>query len=264
MKDYYQILGVPENARPEDIKRAFRRLAFKYHPDTNPGREKQAEERFKEINEAYGVLGDEEKRRQYDLARKGQLAGAGYDRGYGGFSYSQQDIFRDIFSNRAMMDELNRMFAQAGLRFDPDFLNRTFFSGNGFIFQVFTYPGASGWAARQDYRYPSRYRPGLIERWLIKIATKIGRFVLKTLFGFPVGSSATADLDHHVTFELSPSEAAAGGEKLVTYKRDGQVKRLVVRIPAGVKPGTKIRLKGMGKTAGGKAGNLYLHVKIRG
>ena len=56
MKEYYQILCVPENASQEDIKSAFRRLAFKYHPDTNPGNEKQAEERFKEINEAYGVL----------------------------------------------------------------------------------------------------------------------------------------------------------------------------------------------------------------
>ncbi len=56
MKDYYKILGIPEDASQQDIKSSFRKLAFKYHPDTNPGNEKQAEERFKEINEVYGVL----------------------------------------------------------------------------------------------------------------------------------------------------------------------------------------------------------------
>ena len=61
MKDYYHILGVPDNASQENIKRAFRKLAFQYHPDINPGNEKQAEEKFKGINEAYGVLGNKEK-----------------------------------------------------------------------------------------------------------------------------------------------------------------------------------------------------------
>ena len=99
MKDYYQILGVPDSASQEDIKGAFRKLAFEFHPDTNPGNEKQAEEKFKEINEAYGVLGDRNKRQQYDFARKGQVAGVGYDTA---FQYSQQDIFRDTFANQAM------------------------------------------------------------------------------------------------------------------------------------------------------------------
>ncbi len=264
MKDYYKILGVPESASQGDIRQAFRKLAFKYHPDTNPGNEKQAEEKFKEINEAYGVLGDKEKRHHYDLARKGQFTGIGYDRAYQGFNFSQQDIFRDIFSNRAMVDELNRMFARAGLRFDQDFLNRTFFSGRGIIFQAFTAPGsASSRTASQDYPYPAAYRPGLIERWLVKIATKIGGFLLKSLFGLQGGGRSAPDLDHHVDFELSPSEAAAGGEKLVNYQRNGQSRKLMVKVPAGVKQGTKIRLKGMGMVANGKAGNLYLHIRIK-
>ncbi len=65
-KDYYQVLGVDSDATQEEIKRAFRRLALRYHPDHNPGDPKQAEEKFKEINEAYEVLSDEAKRRQYD------------------------------------------------------------------------------------------------------------------------------------------------------------------------------------------------------
>ena len=66
VKDYYQILGVSTDASPEDIKKAFRRLALRYHPDRNPGNTEEAEGRFKEINEAYEVLGDEQKRHQYD------------------------------------------------------------------------------------------------------------------------------------------------------------------------------------------------------
>ena len=66
MKDYYQVLGVGRDASPEGIKRAFRRLALRYHPDRNPQDQKQAEKQFKEINEAYEVLGDAARRREYD------------------------------------------------------------------------------------------------------------------------------------------------------------------------------------------------------
>jgi curved DNA-binding protein CbpA len=66
LKDYYRILGVNKDASAKDIKKAFRQLALRYHPDRNPGNLKQAEEKFKEINEAHEVLGDEQKRRQYD------------------------------------------------------------------------------------------------------------------------------------------------------------------------------------------------------
>jgi DnaJ-class molecular chaperone len=273
MKDYYQILGVPENASHEEIKRAFRKLAFKCHPDTNPGNEKQAEEKFKEINEAYGVLGEESKRRQYDFARKGAFAG--YGASPGGFQYSQQDIFRDTFSNRAMFDELGRMFAQAGLRFDPAFLNRVFFGGSGFVFQFFTTPGGIN---RRAYRFGDRatdrqpypeavmpsYKPSWMERLFSKIAVKIGKFALRRIFGVQYEPLPQQNLDQHIGLEVSQVEAAAGGEKEVTYNRGDKTKRLIVRIPPGVKPGTKIRLKGMGNIQDKKSGDLYLHVKIKG
>ena len=82
-KDYYQILGVPKTASEDDVKKAYRKLALKHHPDRNPG-DKQAEERFKEINEAYAVLSNKEKRKEYDTY------------GMSGFQqrYSQEDIYR--------------------------------------------------------------------------------------------------------------------------------------------------------------------------
>ncbi len=272
MKDYYQILGVTENASQEAIKRAFRKLAFKYHPDANPGNEKQAEAKFKEINEAYGVLGDEDKRRHYHFARERQFAGIGYDSRYGGFQYSQQDIFRDIFSNRAMFNELNRMFAQAGLRFDQDFLDRIFFQSSGFIFQFFTTPsgvrqGVYRFGDGTTQHYPHTgvsYKPSLIERLISRVIVKMTKYVLSKLFGFEYEPLSEQSLDQHIEFEISPAEADMGGEKPITYKRDRQTKRLMVKIPPGVKTGTKIRLKGMGITEDRKSGDLYLHIKVKG
>ena len=87
-KDYYKILGVDRNADDKDIKRAYRQLALKYHPDKNPG-DKQAEERFKEINEAYEVLGDPEKRRKYNQLGESYRAWERMGGRPGGFDWSQ-------------------------------------------------------------------------------------------------------------------------------------------------------------------------------
>ena len=266
MKDYYQILGLSENCSKEDIKGAFRKLAFKYHPDTNPGDERQAEQKFKEINEAYGVLGDEGRRQQYDFARKGQLA---YGAGTQGFGYSQQDIFANTFSNKAMFEEMSRMFTRSGLRFDQDFLNRVFFASSGVTFEFFT-TGSSGankrvyntGVSRQYHQPVNTYQPNAFERWLSRIAMKAGRFILNKLFGLQYDSASRQNLDYHLDFEISAPEALRGGEKRVTYKRNGQVKNLVVKLPSGAKSGTKIRLKNMGMSSGGKSGDLYLHIKI--
>ncbi len=273
MKDYYQILGVSDNTSQEDIKRAFRKLAFRHHPDTNPGNEKQAEEKFKEINEAYGVLGDNNNRQRYDFARKRQFTGVGSNTTYGGFQYSQQDIFRHTFSNQAMFDELSRMFAQAGLRFDPDFLNRVFFEGSGFIFQFFTGRGGVSQGAyrfgerathHQRYPYATTYKPSLIERLLSRVISKIGKFALHKLFSLSYEPLPEHNLDQHIELEISHDEATIGGEKEVTYTRGSQTKKLMVRIPPGTNPGTKIRLRGMGTIEDKKFGDLYLLVKVKG
>lgn len=103
-KDYYQVLSVPKNASAQEIKKAYRKLAMQYHPDRNPGKEKWANDKFKEINEAFSVLGDPEKRKRYD--QFGIVEGI--DIG---------DIFSSPFT-KGTFEDLMKDFGGAGLRFD--------------------------------------------------------------------------------------------------------------------------------------------------
>lgn len=122
-KDYYEILGVPRNASEGVIKKAYRKLAMQYHPDRNQGKEKWANEKFKEINQAYGVLGDPGKRKQYD--QFGTVGDIG-------------DIFGSPFTKTTFQDMM-RDFGGAGLRFD--FLDDIFgdvLKGRGFSFKRFS------------------------------------------------------------------------------------------------------------------------------
>src|ERR1700681_2047140 len=104
--DYYQTLGVEKKATAEEIKKAYRKLARQYHPDRNPD-DKQAEARFKDISQAYDVLGDPEKRKQYDSASGPFAGGAGPGGGFGGFgnfdfdASSMGDILSDLFGRQA-------------------------------------------------------------------------------------------------------------------------------------------------------------------
>jgi len=100
--DYYNVLGLSQNASGEGIKKAYRKLAMQYHPDRNPGNEKWANEKFKEINEAYGVLGDPQKREHYD---------------HFGTAGNVSDIFSSPFT-RTTFDNIMKDFSMAGLGFD--------------------------------------------------------------------------------------------------------------------------------------------------
>jgi curved DNA-binding protein len=126
-KDYYNILGVPGTASDDDIKKAYRKLAMQFHPDKNPGKEKWANEKFKEINEAYGVLGNPDKRKQYDQF---------------GTTGDASDVFNS-HTTQATFEESLKDFGGAGL--GTDFLDEIF--GNftrprGFSFRQYSTDGS--------------------------------------------------------------------------------------------------------------------------
>lgn len=128
-KDYYQLLGISKNASNAEIKKAYRKLAMQYHPDRNPGNETWANEKFKEINEAYGVLGDPQGRRQYD--QFGTVGNMG-------------DIFSSPFT-RTTFQEMMKDFSGAGLRFDfLDDIFGDFLKGRSSSFSFRSFGGRPG------------------------------------------------------------------------------------------------------------------------
>ncbi|MBI3932134.1 MAG: J domain-containing protein [Acidobacteria bacterium] len=208
-KDYYKILGVPKGATDKEIKGAYRRLARKFHPDMNPG-DKQAEARFKEINEANEVLSDPAKHRRYDQMGENwsyfQDAGAagGWPRG-----------------SRVRVD-VGGFGGGGGVSDFSDFF-RTFFGG----------AGAGG---------PS----------------------LEDLFGHgrrPVDAEG-AEVEHDV--ELSLEEVLRGATRTLRVAEARSSRRVEVKIPAGVRDGSRVRVAGEGGPGprGGRRGDLYLRVRV--
>ena len=125
-RDYYGLLGVAPTASEEEIKRAYRRLALRYHPDRNRG-DKRAEERFKEISEAYAVLMDPGRRRQYDDLRRARAEGARPREP----RWREEELFRDLFTDprtASVFDELAREWTRMGLRFNEAFLRDVYAS----------------------------------------------------------------------------------------------------------------------------------------
>ena len=252
MKDYYSILGVSERASHEEIKHAFRKLAMQYHPDRNLGNEQWAGERFKAINEAYAVLGDEVKRQEYDRMRQAGFAGYGAQYA-GGRYYSQERVFTDAFTNPYLFQELARMFQEADLRFDEGFVDNLFFGGKG---SIFTFPGQQ--SERDWSTSTAQYKPPL----LLRLIGKVIKFTLKRMLGVRELSWRSQGEDLHQEIYLSEVEAASGTDKKIKYKRGREKKKLIVKIPPGVTRGAKIRLRGMG-LEGQTPGDLLITVRIK-
>ena len=203
-KDYYNILGVNKNASDDEVKRAFRKLAMKYHPDRNPNK-KEAEERFKEINEAYAVLSDKEKRKQYDT-----FGAEGFHQ-----RFTQEDIFRG---------------------FDFDDILSNLFGGRG----------------KREFRSGGK-----------------GGFDFGDLFGQTAyqNMGRRPQKGEDVLYELTISleESVLGGEKMISYRKNGKIEEVSVKIPRGIPSGKKLRLagKGMEGRNGGPPGDLYLQINIK-
>ena len=263
-KDYYQILDISRNASDEEIKKAYRRLALQCHPDRNPG-DSHAEEKFKEISEAYGVLIDPGKRMRYDQIRDYGFAQGADGRGFG---YTQEDIFRDVFSNpfaREVFQDLSHEFNRYGFRFDNRFFNQVFFGGKGVAFGgVFFFRQEGFTRAPYDNIFNKDTVTPLTnsaqQRSLIgKIGAKAAVFLFKKIFSLPKNKE---EKDLHYRLAITPEEAAAGTEKQIAVKRSGKLEKLLVKIPPGLNPGTFLRLKGKGKKRGmgSHSGDLFLHI----
>lgn len=218
-KDYYSILGVSKNASAEEIKKSFRKLAVKYHPDRNPNN-KQAEEKFKEISEAYEVLGDTDKRKKYDQFGQywkqagqtswGGAGGSGVNVDFGGFDFSQYSSFDDF------INELLGRFSD------------------------------TGGARSRSYSYSTGDRR---------------RSAYSDFGGFGgFGEQTAAAADREATIRLTFREAYQGVEKRLNLGNE----MIRVKIPAGAKQGSKVRVRGKGQfnPSTQKRGDLYLKVEL--
>jgi curved DNA-binding protein len=210
-KDYYTILGVSRSADGEEIKKAYRRLARKYHPDLNPG-DRKAEAMFKDINEAYEVLSDTDKRRKYDqFGQYWKQAGQGSSWGGGSASAGFDNFeFGQYASFEEFVNELLGRFSTGGPSYSQQRTQRTTTSPSG--------------------------------------------------FGDGAGFGTSTNADYESNIKLTFREAFHGVQKRLTVGSE----TIDVRIPAGAKTGSRIRVRGKGNISpyGGR-GDLYLNVELQ-
>lgn len=292
-KDYYKILGVSKNATQEEIKKAYRKLAVKYHPDKTQG-DKNSEERFKEVGEAYEVLKDPEKRKKYDQlgANWKQYENAGYGGGAGGFDFSQ-------FGGGPAGDgrtyhfegDIGDMFSGTGGGGFSDFFN-AFFGGGGR-----TQPGSSGRQQRprkgQDLQgqmeisiyeaYHGTSRILNVDGKKLRVTIKPGSYdglELRIKGKGGSGSGGGANGDIYIKIRVQPdNQYKIDGNNLIlktdvdlyTAVLGGKAEintltgKLNVPIPKGSQSGSKLRLKGKGMPVYGKTGqygDLYVQLNV--
>ena len=254
-RDYYEVLGIARNANEEDIKKAFRRLARQYHPDVN--KEKGAEERFKEINEAYEVLGDGQKRQAYDrfghAGVNGGAAGGGPFEGFGFGSFS--DIFEQIFANAAgTATGARRGAAQRGadLRYE---LTISFEEAVRGCQKDIEIPRWETCARCQG----SGAQPGTTTaRCTTCQGTGEIRRVQQSIFGQFVNVMVCDRCRGEGRVITTPCETCKG------QGRVRNVRRVTVNIPAGVDDGINVRVTGEGEAPprGGTPGNLFVALTV--
>jgi len=251
-RDYYEILGVERAASDTEIKKAYRLLARQYHPDVN--KEPEAESRFKEINEAYEVLSDEQKRAAYDRFGHAGLSGNGYSdfSGFGGLG----DIFEDIFSGFGMGGTQR---SQRGPRRGGDLRYDMQITFEEAVFGV-----------ERDIEVPRHEpctrcdgtgaEPGTTPTTCPQCkGTGEIRRVQQSLLGSFVNVTPCPRCQGEGTIITSPCTECHGRKKI------RRTRTISVTIPAGVDDGTQLRLSGEGETGsrGGPPGNLYVVLSVK-
>lgn len=253
-KDYYEILGVSRDADESTIKKAYRKLAMKYHPDRNSN-DKVAEEKFKEIQRAYGILSDKQKRDAYDRfghagvdPSMGGGAGGGFG-GFGGFGDVFEDIFENIFSGGRAQGRQNRGQRGADLQFNVSLTLEEAALGKQIEITVPRHASCSvcnGSGAKKGSTPQNCETCG-----------GVGQVRIQQGF-----------------FSIQQTCPSCHGEgKVITdpcnnchgHGRVRESKKLTVKIPAGVDNGDRVRLAGEGEAGmhGGSAGDLYVQINVK-
>lgn len=247
-RDYYEILGVSRDANPEEIKKAFRRLARQYHPDANPG-DPTAEEKFKQINEAYAVLSDPEKRARYDA-----FGDAGGAADLGSPFAGIQDLFDMFFgTGRPRGTRAREPKRGADLRLDLDITLEEAFAGverELEVPRVERCPICDGTGARPGTP------PAVCSRCR---GTGQVETVSENLFGRFVSIRTCPACGGEGTVVTDPCPDCGG------LGRVRRVRRIKVKVPAGADSGLRLRLPEEGEpgTRGGPPGDLYVDVHVR-
>jgi molecular chaperone DnaJ len=250
-RDYYEVLGVNRDASEEDIKKAYRKLAMKFHPDRNPD-SKESEEKFKEAKEAYEVLSEADKRRAYDAyghagvnPQMGGMGGGG-DAGFGGFAEAFGDIFGDIFGGARGRSNVYR---GADLRYNLEIALEQAARGTETKIRI---PAME----ECDTCHGSGAKPGT----QAKTCTTCG------------GTGAVRMSQGFFSIQQACPACHGSGKIIADPCRDcsgaGRVKRhktLSVKIPAGIDEGDRIRLAGEGEAGvnGGPPGDLYVVIHLK-
>ena len=251
-RDYYDVLGVQRSADAGELKAAYRKLAMQHHPDRNPGNQ-QAEQRFKEVNEAYEVLKDEHKRAAYD-----QLGHAAFEAGMagggraGGFDFgSFADVFDDLFGEFMGGTGGRRRGAQSrggDLRYNLEITLEEAYAGKQAQIKVPTTVRCEACNATGSSQGTA---PGLCPscRGAGRVRAQQGFFTIERTCPTCSGSGRVIS---------DPCEACSGSGRV------HREKTLSVTIPQGVEDGTRIRLAGEGEagTRGGSAGDLYIFISV--
>lgn len=258
-KDFYELLGVSKTATDDDLKKAYRKLAMKYHPDRNPG-DKKAEDKFRDISEAYDVLKDPQKRAAYDRFGHGAFdgghpgGGAGFGAGFGGgFSGNFSDIIEEMFTGFSQSQggggPAHHNLQGADIRYNLEITLEDAYAGSIDHLRFTTFAEcdsckSTGSASRADPMTCSACR---------------GRGRVRAQQGF-------------FTVERTCSACDGMGQKIKdpckTCHGEGRARKektLEVKIPAGVDDGTRIRIANAGEAGirGGVAGDLYVFISIK-